>query len=72
LQKTDRAQYDKLAAEEQQASRDLGRYDEETIAAVDKFRTDRTLTYQGSPAGLVDQRLVDTLRAAYLQKKKGG
>ena len=72
LQKTDRTQYDKLVADSQQASRDLQRYDEETIAAVDKFRTDRSLNYQGSPAGLVDQRLVDALRAAYLQKKKGG
>jgi uncharacterized Ntn-hydrolase superfamily protein len=72
LQKTDRTQYDKLAAEAQQAARDLGRYDEETIAAVDKFRADRNLNYQGSAAGLVDARLIDALRAAYLQKKKGG
>lgn len=72
LQKTDRAQYDKLAAEAQQTARDLGRYDDETIAAVDKFRADRNLNYQGSAAGLVDARLIDALRAAYLQKKKGG
>jgi uncharacterized Ntn-hydrolase superfamily protein len=72
LQKTDRAQYDKLAAEAQQATRDLQRYDEETIAAVDKFRADRNLNYQGTPAGLVDGRLIDALRAAYVQKKKGG
>ena len=72
LQKTDRAQYDKLVAESQQASRDLGRYDEETIAAVDKFRADRNLNYQGNAAGLVDDRFIETLRSAYLQKKKGG
>jgi uncharacterized Ntn-hydrolase superfamily protein len=72
LQKTDRAQYDKLAAEAQQASRELGRYDEETVAAVDKFRADRSLNYAGNAAGLVDDRLVEALRAAYLQKKKGG
>src|SRR5262245_5712426 len=72
LQKTDRAQYDKLNAETQQAARDLARYDEETIAAVDKFRADRNLNYQGNAAGLVDARFIDALRAAYLQKKKGG
>ena len=72
LQKSDRAQYDKLAAEAQQASRELGRYDEETIAAVDKFRADRSLNYAGNAVGLVDDRLVEALRAAYLQKKKGG
>ncbi|MGE5834496.1 MAG: DUF1028 domain-containing protein [Acidobacteriota bacterium] len=68
LQKTDRAQYDKLAAEAQQATR----YDEETIAAVDKFRADRNLNYAGNAAGLVDERFIDALRAAYLQKKRGG
>ena len=72
LQKTDRAQYDKLAAEAQQLTRELGRYDDETIAAVDKFRADRNLNYQGNAAGLVDDPLVEALRAAYLQKKKGG
>ena len=72
LQKTDRAQYDKLAAEAQQATRDLQRYDDETIAAVDKFRADRNLNYQGNPAGLVDSRFIDALRAAYVQKKKAG
>jgi uncharacterized Ntn-hydrolase superfamily protein len=72
LQKTDRAQYDKLAAEVKQASLDLNRYDDETIAAVDKFRTDRNLNYQGNAVGLVDDRFIDALRAAYLQKKKGG
>jgi uncharacterized Ntn-hydrolase superfamily protein len=72
LQKTDRAQYDKLSAEAQQASRDLQRYDDETIAAVDKFRADHNLNYQGNAAGLVDARFIDALRAAYVQKKKGG
>jgi uncharacterized Ntn-hydrolase superfamily protein len=53
-------------------TREQGQYDEETIAAVDKFRADRALNYQGNPPGLVDARLVEALRAAYLQKKKGG
>jgi uncharacterized Ntn-hydrolase superfamily protein len=51
-------------------SRDYAIFDDETIAAVDKFRTDKKLDYQGDAAGLVDQRLVDALKTAYLQKLK--
>jgi hypothetical protein len=58
--------------EGQGAPRDLNRYDDEAIAAVDKFRTDKALNYQGNPAGLVDARFIDALRAAYFAKKKGG
>jgi uncharacterized Ntn-hydrolase superfamily protein len=74
LRKTDPAQYEKLAALSRQASadyiRDYSQFDEETMAAVDKFRADRSLNYQGNPAGLVDARLIDALRAAYFEKKK--
>jgi uncharacterized Ntn-hydrolase superfamily protein len=74
LQKTDPAQYDKAIAESRRASaeytREYSPYDAEAMAAVDKFRTDRGLNYQGNPAGLVDARLVDALRAAYIAKKK--
>jgi uncharacterized Ntn-hydrolase superfamily protein len=74
LRKTDPAQYDKVIAESRKASadytRDYAQYDEEAIAAVDKFRADRSLNYQGNPAGLVDARLIEALRAAYLDKKK--
>jgi uncharacterized Ntn-hydrolase superfamily protein len=55
-----------------QAQRDLARFDDEAIAAVDKFRADKGLNYQGNPAGLVDARFIDALRAAYYAKKKGG
>jgi peptidoglycan hydrolase-like protein with peptidoglycan-binding domain len=76
LRKTDPAQYEKLAAEARRAAadyaREYGQYDAEAIAAVDKFRTDRDLAYQGNPPGLVDARLVDALRAAYVAKKKAG
>jgi uncharacterized Ntn-hydrolase superfamily protein len=58
--------------EGQQASRDLARYDDEAIAAVDKFRADKSLAYQGNPPGLVDERFIEALRAAYLAKRKGG
>ena len=40
------------------------------MAAVDKFREDKGLTYAGNPPGLVDERLVSALRAAYLEKRK--
>ena len=35
-----------------------------------EFRAARDLNYQGNAAGLVDARLIDALRAAYLEKKK--
>jgi uncharacterized Ntn-hydrolase superfamily protein len=60
-----------LAAFPDQPPRELQLFDEEAIAAVDKFRAANGLNYQGSPAGLVDQRFVEALRAAYLKKKKG-
>ena len=50
----------------------LNLFDEEAIAAVDKFRASQNLNYQGSPPGLVDARLIEALRAAYLKKKTGG
>jgi uncharacterized Ntn-hydrolase superfamily protein len=71
LQKADRAQYDKLAAEVRKNAAALTLYDEEAIVAVDKFRAAQGLNYQGAPAGLVDARLIEALRAAYLKKKKG-
>ena len=74
LRKTDQPQYDKIAAETRKASadytRDYAQFDEEAISAVDKFRVDKNLNYQGNPAGLVDARLIDALRSAYFQKKK--
>ena len=74
LRKSDPAQYETIAAESRKASadytRDYSQFDEETIAAVDKFRADRNLDYQGNPAGLVDLRLINAVRAAYFEKKK--
>ena len=74
LRKTDPAQYEKIAAESRKASadysRDFAQFDEETITAVDKFRADKNLNFQGNPAGLVDARLIDALRAADFEKKK--
>jgi hypothetical protein len=74
LRKTDPAQFEKMAADSRKASadytRDYSQFDEEAISAVDKFRADRNLNYQGNPSGLVDARLIDALRAAYFEKKK--
>jgi hypothetical protein len=73
LRKTDPAAFEKIQAEERRAAqeyqRQYGQYDEETIAAVDKFREDKGLSYAGNPPGLVDDRLVSALRSTYLQKK---
>jgi uncharacterized Ntn-hydrolase superfamily protein len=57
--------------EGQQAAPGLNRYDDEAMAAVDKFRADKSLNFQGNPPGLVDARFIDALRAAYFAKKKG-
>jgi uncharacterized Ntn-hydrolase superfamily protein len=51
-------------------TREYGQYDEEAIAAVDKYRADRKLNYQGNPPGLVDARLLEALRADYLEKRR--
>jgi uncharacterized Ntn-hydrolase superfamily protein len=51
-------------------TREYGLFDDETIAAVDKFRAEHNLNYQGNPAGLVDARFIQALRAAYLEKRR--
>ena len=74
LRRTNPAEYDKRAADSRKAStdytRDYATFDDETIAAVDKFRKDRNLDYQGDAPGLVDARLIDALRSAYVEKRK--
>lgn len=74
LRKSDPAAADKLQAEsrrrQQEFAREYGRYDDEAMAAVDKFRADNGLDYPGNPVGLVDARLVEALRAAYFAKRK--
>ena len=63
----EQAQARRLATEYQ---RDFGQYDAEAIAAVDKFREDKGLNYPGNPSGLVDDRLVAALKAAYYEKRR--
>jgi len=50
--------------------RDFGQYDAEAVAAVDKFRQDKALEYAGNPPGLVDERLIRALTAAYHGRRK--
>lgn len=74
LRKANPSAYEKALAEVKQNSasytRDYASYDDEAIAAVDKFRADNALNYQGNPPGLVDQRFVEALKAAYLEKRR--
>jgi len=74
LRRTNPAEFDKRTADARAATaaynRDFAVFDDETIAAVDKFRKDHNLDYQGDAPGLVDARLIDALRAAYFEKKK--
>ena len=74
LQRANRAEYDTIAADtraKQTAyNRDFGAFDDETIAAVDKFRADKDLVYQGNAPGLVDARFIDALRRTYFEKLK--
>jgi len=72
LRRTNPAEYDKRAADARAANgaynRDYATFDDETIAAVDKFRKDHDLDYQGDAPGLVDARLIEALRTAYFDK----
>jgi uncharacterized Ntn-hydrolase superfamily protein len=76
LRKTNPAEYDTLMAESRRVSaeyaREYAQFDAEAISAVDKFRTERKLDHQGNPPGLVDERFVQALRAAYHEKMKRG
>jgi uncharacterized Ntn-hydrolase superfamily protein len=74
LQRTNRAEYDRLATEARTRQADYTRnfaaFDDEAIAAVDKFRADKDLVYQGNAPGLVDARFIEALRAAYFDKRR--
>jgi len=74
LRRSNPAEFEKRTADARTATaaytRDFATFDDETIAAVDKFRKDHNLDYQGDAPGLVDARLIDALRTAYFDKKK--
>ena len=73
LRKTNPAEFEKAQADQRRAAQEYQRqyaqYDEETVAAVDKFRDAGGLAFAGNPPGLVDERLVSALRAAYVEKR---
>lgn len=75
LRRADPAKFDQMQTAARRAAadfnRDYAQFDQETVAAVDAFRRDRRLNYSGNPPGLVDDRFVTALRAAYLEKRKG-
>lgn len=75
LRKSDPAAFEKAQAEARRLAsdylRDFAQYDAEAVAAVDAFRKDKKLDYPGNPPGLIDERLVAALTAAYREKRRG-
>lgn len=73
LRKTDPTSYEKVVTEARRLAaefqNEFGHFDAEAIVSVDKFRQDKALNYAGNPPGLVDDRLVATLKAAYFKIK---
>lgn len=71
LRKTDPTSYEKVVTEARRLATEFqsqfGHYDAEAIVSVDKFRQNKGLNYPGNPPGLVDDRLVKTLKAAYFE-----
>ena len=50
---------------------EYGAFDLPAVEAVDAFRKAKGLDFQGNPRGLVDDRLVEALRAAYHARQRG-
>lgn len=74
LMRTDPKKYqEQLAAYSKVAEEYESRYaiyDAETMDAVDRFRKEHGLAYEGTPRGLVDERLVTLLRERYHAKER--
>ncbi len=72
LLRTDPERYQKQLDERRQAqeryTKEFAFYDAAAMDAVDAFRKDKGLVYEGNPRGLVDERLVEALRAAYYER----
>ena len=72
LQRSDPERYQKALDERRKAlesyMKEFGLYDAVAMDAVDAFRKDHNLVFEGNPRGLVDDRLVEALRAAYQQR----
>ncbi len=73
LQRTDPERYQKQIDERRQAfdsyMKEFALYDAAAMDAVDAFRKDNGLVFEGNPRGLVDERFVKALREAYTKKE---
>lgn len=49
---------------------EFGQFGADTRDAVDRFRKEAKIDYTGNPRGLVDERLVDALRAAWQARRR--
>jgi uncharacterized Ntn-hydrolase superfamily protein len=71
LLRSDPERYQKQLDERRQAvdsyTKEFALYDSLTMDAVDAFRKDHGLVFEGTPRGLVDERFIEALRAAYHQ-----
>lgn len=74
LRRSDPARFDESQAAGRRAAaafaREYAHFDAETEAAVDEFRAANKLAFAGNPPGLVDERFVAALRAAYRDKQR--
>lgn len=74
LLRTDPARLEEIYAEYGKKAREYEEqfaiYDAEAMDAVDRFRKDQGLEYTGNARGLVDERFVGALRAAWLARGK--
>jgi uncharacterized Ntn-hydrolase superfamily protein len=74
LRRSDPGKFDAMQSAGRQAAvafaREYAQFDAEAIAAVDAFRKQHKLSYAGNPPGLVDERFVTALRAAYLARTR--
>lgn len=74
LRETDPEEYQRLLTEYRAKYRaysdEYALFDSETINAVDAFRKDHGMAYEGNANGLVDARFVAALREAYFFREK--
>ena len=75
LQRTDPERFQKQLDEQRKAfdsyMKEFALYDAAAMDAVDAFRKDHNLVFEGNPRGLVDERFVEALREAYNLKRTG-
>ncbi|HET9226820.1 MAG TPA: DUF1028 domain-containing protein [Thermoanaerobaculia bacterium] len=73
LQRTDPERFQKQIDEQRKAfdayMKEFAPYDAAAMDAVDAFRKDHGLVFEGNPRGLVDEGLVKALREAYHRKR---